>query len=147
METGPAGAPSPQDALEALRQIAADEDAVRYPPIPRWFFVAMAAVVAALYLAQLLPPSDTSKATFAVAVVAVGLGSRYWFNRDGVSWVSPRVADMVPFLAAVLGTFALCWVLEVTTGAWWAGIAGAVVAGAVVLVTGHRYVREFGDGR
>lgn len=147
METGPVGRPSPQDAREALRQIAADEDAVRYPPIPRWFFVVMAATVAALYLAQLLPPSDTGKATFAVAVVAAVLGSRYWINRDGVSWVSPRAADMVPFMTALLGTFALCWVLDATTGAWWAWIAGAVVAAAVVLVTGRRYVQEFGDGR
>jgi hypothetical protein len=147
METGPVESPSPQEARAALRQVAADENAVRYPPIPRWFFVVMAAVVAALYLAQLLPPADASRATFAVAVVAVVVGSRYWFNRQGVSWVSPRLADMLPFLTAVLGTFALCWAVDATTGAWWCWIAGAVVGGAVVLVTGHRYVREFGDGR
>jgi hypothetical protein len=146
METGPVESPSPQEARAALHQIAADESAVRYPPIPRWFFVVMAAVVAALYLAQLLPPDDTSKATFALAVVAVVLGSRYWLNRDGVSWVSPRLADMVPFLTAVYGTFALCWAVDATTGAWWCWIAGAVVASVVVLVTGLRYVREFGDG-
>ena len=147
METGPAGPLSPQDAREALRRLAADADAVRYPPIPRWFFVVMAAAVAALHLAQLLPSDDTGEATFAVAVAAAVLGSRYWLNRDGVSWVSPRVADMVPFMSALLGTSALCWALDATTGAWWVWIAGAVVAGAVVLVTGHRYVQEFGDGR
>jgi hypothetical protein len=147
METGSQGAPTPEDARRTLRQLAEDETAVRYPPIPRWFFLAMAAAVAALYLVQLLPPSDTSKATFAIAVVTTVLGSRYWLNRDGVAWVSPKLRDMVPFLTAVLGAFAVCWVVEATTGAWWVWIAGAVVAAGVVLRTGHQYVQEFGDGR
>jgi len=105
----------------------------------------MAALVAALYLARLMPPSDAGNATFAVAVAAAVLGSRYWLNRDGVSWVSPKLGDMVPFLAAVLGTFALCWIVSATTGAWWAWIVGAAVAAGVVLHTGRRYRREFGD--
>ena len=145
METE-AGPPSPQQAREALRQLAADESAVRYPPIPRWFFLAQAAVVAALHLAQLLPSSDAGKATFAVAVVAVVLGNRYWLNRGGVSWVSPDLGDMVPFLVTVLGGFVACWVVSETTGVWWCWIVGAAVGAVVVLVTGHRYVREFGDG-
>jgi hypothetical protein len=144
METGSTGAPSPHEARQTLQQLAADESAVRYPPLPRWFFAAMAAVVAALYLARLLPPSDADQATFAVAVVAVVLGARYWLYRDGVSWVSVRPSDMVPFLAAVCGTYGMCWVVSAATGAWWCWIPGAVLAAAVVLRTGQAYRREFG---
>ncbi len=32
--------PSPQEARRALEQLAQDEDAVRYPPLPWWFFLA-----------------------------------------------------------------------------------------------------------
>jgi hypothetical protein len=146
METTSGKPPSRREARETLRQLAEDESAVRYPPIPRWFFVAMAALVAGLHLARLLPPSDAGKATFAVAVAAVVLGSRYWINRDGVAWVSVKFTDMAPFLAAVYGTFGLCWVVAATTGAWWAWIVGAVVAGGIVLRTGAAYRQEFGDG-
>jgi hypothetical protein len=145
METGAQGTPSPRDAREALRQLAADESAVRYPPIPRWFFVAMAALIAGVHLAQLLPASDARHATFAVAVAAAVLGARYWLYRDRVSWVSPRFADMVPFLAAVLGTSVLSWLIAAATGAEWVWGIGAAVAAGVVLRTGHRYRQEFGD--
>lgn len=118
---------------------------MRYPPIPRWFFSAMAAVVAGLNLAQLLPPSDTSNATFALSVVALVLGSRYWLNHGGASWVSPKFTDMVPFLSAVLGTFGLCWLVSALTSAWWIWIVGAGVTGGVVLRTGHLYRQVFGD--
>ncbi|GAB3343991.1 hypothetical protein [Modestobacter lapidis] len=146
METGGDRDPSAGEAAQLLGRLAEDESAVRYPPLPRWFFPAMAAVVATLYLVQLLPPSDTSKATFAVAVVALVLGNRYWLNRDGVSWVSPDLGDMLPFLVALLGTFAACWAVSETTGVWWCWLAGAVVGAGVVLGTGRRYRREFGDG-
>ena len=145
METVPGGSPSPEEARETLRQLAADESAVRYPPLPRWFFVAMAALVAGVHLAQLLPPSDARHATSAVAVAAAVLGARYWLYRDGVSWVSPRFADMVPFLAAVLGTSVLCWLISAATGAEWVWGIGAAVAAGIVLRTGHRYRQEFGD--
>lgn len=144
METGSGRAPTPRQARETLQQLAEDESAVRYPPIPLWFFIAQAAAVAGLYLAQLLPPSDASKATFVVAVVAIVLGSRFWLNRDGVSWSSVKPADMASFVAAILGIFALCWVISATAGAWWIWIVGAVVASGIVVVTGHRYRQEFG---
>ena len=105
----------------------------------------MAAAVAGLHLARLLPPSDAHEATIAVGVAAIVLGSRYWLNREGASWVSVKFADMVPFLAAVLGTFGLSWVVSATTGAWWIWIVGAVVAGGIVLRTGQVYRRAFGD--
>jgi len=145
MATADAPPPSVSQAREVLQQLGADENAVRYPPLPTWFFVLQAAAVAGLLLAQLLAPSDAHKATLGVAVASVVLGSRYWLNRDGVSWVSVKLTDMAPFLATVLGTFVLCRVVAETTGAQWVWILGAAVAGAVVLRTGHRYRREFGD--
>jgi hypothetical protein len=137
--------PSPQDARTTLDQLAADEDAVRYPPLPRWFFLAQATLTACICLAQLLPPSDSRSATFAVAVAAIVLGGRYWLFRDQVRGVSPSVPDMLPFLAAALGIVLGCLVIAETTGAWWVWIAGAVLTAGLVLATGRAYRKAYGD--
>jgi hypothetical protein len=144
METESGMPPSRDEAKQTLHQLGHDESAVRYPPLPRWFFLAMAALVAGFALAQLAAPADAHKATVALGVVALVLGSRYWLNRDGVSWASARFADTVPFLLGILGAFALSWIISATTGASWIWIVGAVVAGGIVLRTGHSYRREFG---
>jgi quinol-cytochrome oxidoreductase complex cytochrome b subunit len=145
METESSQPPSRDEAQQTLHQLDQDESAVRYPPLPQWFFLAMAALVAGLALAQLLEPSDSRWATLALGVVAVVLASRYWLNRDGVSWASARFVDMVPFLLGILGTFALSWLISETTGAWWIWIVGAVLAGGIVIRTGRTYRREFGQ--
>jgi hypothetical protein len=137
--------PSPQDARRLLEQVAADEAAVRYPPLPRWFFLAQATLAAGVLLAQLLPPSDARHATYAAAVAAMVLGGRYWLYRDRVAWVSPSAKDMVGFLAAVVGTVLACLVVVETTGAEWVWIVGAVVLAGIVLGTGHAYRRTYGD--
>ncbi|NEK86253.1 hypothetical protein GCU60_10845 [Blastococcus saxobsidens] len=137
--------PSPEEARAALDQLSADESAVRYPPLPRWFFLAQAALVAGICLAQLLPRSDARNAMFGAAVVAVVLGGRYWFHRPQVAWVAPSARDMFPFLAALLAVAVACLVVDATTGAEWIWIAGAVVAAGIVLFTGHAYRRAHGD--
>ena len=128
-----------------LDQLGQDESTVRYPPLPPWFFPAMAALVAGLALAQLMEPSESHRATLAMGVVALVLASRYWLNREGVSWASARFTDMVPFLLGILSTFALCGVVSATTDAWWIWVLGAVVAGGIVLRTGRTYRRDFGE--
>lgn len=143
METG--SGQSRDEIKETLHQLGKDENAVRYPALPSWFFLVMAAIVVGLALARLLEPSETSKATFALGVVALVLSSRYWLNRDGVSWVSVSFVDMLPFLVGILGTFALSAVIAATTSAWWIWIVGAVVAGGIVIRTGHAYRQEFGE--
>lgn len=143
METG--SGQSNDKIKETLQQLDQDENAVRYPPLPRWFFLVMAAIVAGLALARLLEPPETSKATLALGVAALVLSSRYWLNRDGVSWASASFVDMVPFLVSILGTFALSAVIAATTGAWWIWIVGAIVAGGIVIRTGHTYRQEFGE--
>lgn len=145
METGSGKQPSRNEAEQTLHQLGQDESAVRYPPLPRWFFLVMAALVAGLALAQLVEPSQAHQVTLALGVVALVLASRYWMNRDGVSWASARFSDMAHFLLGILGTFALSWVISATTGAWWIWIVGAVVAGGIVIRTGHSYRREFGE--
>jgi hypothetical protein len=145
METGSGGRPTEHEAREALAQAAQDEDAVRYPPLPRWFFLAQAALVGCLCLAQLLPPSDARNATFGTAVAAIVLSGRYWLFRDRVSGVLPSFGDMLPFLAASAGTVLTCLVVAETTGAGWVWILGAVVVGAIVLSTGRTYRKTYGD--
>jgi hypothetical protein len=147
METPRDRVPTPEEAGETLRQLTADENSVRYPPLPRWFFAAMAALVGGLHLAHLLPPSDTRHATFAIVVASVVLGGRYWLFRPGVAGVNPDLPDMLPFMAALLSLFAVGWAGTAATGAEGIWVATAVGAAAVVLVTGRRYRREFGDGR
>ncbi|TFV52647.1 hypothetical protein [Blastococcus sp. TF02A-35] len=141
--------PSADEARETLRQLAADEDAVRYPPIPAWFFLVQAAATAGVFLVRLLPESDGGRYTqllaiLAIALAAGGLGQKYWLNRDGVSWATARPRDLLPFLVGIVGTYALCWVVAETTGARWAWLVGAVVAATIVLATGRSYRREFG---
>jgi hypothetical protein len=137
--------PSPQDARATLDQLSADEAAVRYPPLPRWFFLAQGSLTACLFLAQLLPRPDARNATFAVAVAAIVLGGRYWLFRDRVSGVLPSAGDMFPFLAAVLGAAVTCLVVQETTGAQWVWVVGAAVVAGVVLATGRSYRKTYGD--
>lgn len=144
METGAGRSPSPDEAKQTLHQLGRDENAVRYPPLPQWFFLVMAAIMAGMALAQLLAPSDSSKVVPALAVVALVPASRYWLNRDGVSWTTLKLSDMLPFLLGILGTFALSAVISATTGAWWIWIICAAVAGGIVLHTGRTYRQEFG---
>jgi hypothetical protein len=145
METGPGRRPTPREARETLQQLSADTAAVRYPPLPRWFFAAQAALVAGICLAQLLPASDARKVMYAAAVAAIVLGGRYWLYRDGVSGVSPSLRDMGVFLVGVLGTVLACLVVAETTGAWWVWIVGAAVVAGIVLRTGHTYRKTYGD--
>jgi hypothetical protein len=145
METGSDHSPSGDAAEETLRQLERDEDVVRYPPLPRWFFSVMAAIVAGLALARLLPTPQAHLATSGLGAVSLVLASRHWLNRDGVSWASARFSDMAPFLGGVLGTFVLCWVVAETTTARWVWAGGAVVLAGLVLRTGHTYRREHGE--
>ncbi|MGY2003768.1 hypothetical protein [Blastococcus sp. SYSU DS1024] len=146
METPNGRTPSPQEARDTLAQLAKDEEAVRYPPIPRWFFVVMATVVAGVALAQLLPPK-TAALVIPLVVVSALLAHRYWFNPEGVSGASVKLRDMVAYLTVVLGTFVACWLVEAFTDAWWIWFPGAAVVAGAVLVTGYRYVREYGHER
>ena len=145
METGSGQPPAHDEAEQTLHQLGLDESTVRYPPLPQWFFPAMAALVAGLALAQLMEPSESHRATLALGVIALVLSSRYWLNREGVSWASARFTDTVPFLLGILGTFALSWVVSATTGAWWIWIVGAVVAAGIVMRTGRTYRRGLGE--
>jgi hypothetical protein len=152
MATSSGGRPTPDEARETLRQLHDDAEAVRYPPIPAWFFAAQAAAIAGLHLVRLLPDSGSNRyvqliGILAIALAAGGLGQRYWLNRDGVSWATASPRDLLPFLALLLGSFAACWAISGTTGAEWVWIVGAVFSAAVVLVTGARYRRQYGDGR
>ena len=149
METGsePPSAREAREAREALVLASDGEDAVRYPPLPRWFFTTQAALMAALFLAQLLPsPDSSSQASFALAVAAVVLAATQWLNRPGVSWVQVRVRDLVPFTVALLGIFLGCLVVIETTSAWWVWIIGAVASATVVLRTGRAYGQAFRGG-
>ncbi|MDO9380595.1 MAG: hypothetical protein Q7T56_17255 [Nocardioidaceae bacterium] len=144
METD-GGRPSRAEAQAALDSARAAEDAVRYPPLSTWFFVVMAAVLAAMSLAQLL--DEPRLVMVPCLVVALVVGSRFWFHRDGVAWVSVSGSDMWPFLAVVLGTAVACVVLAELTGQAWVWVVGAAVQAAIVLRTGHRYRREHAGAR
>lgn len=145
METGPDQRPSRDEAERTLDQLAKDESAVRYPPLPRWYFPVMAALVAGLALARLLGPSGAFTVTLLIGVIAALVAGKYWLNRDGVSGTSMKVTDMVPFLLGILGVFVGAWVVSEAAGASWVWILAAAMAGAIVLKTGHSYNREYSE--
>ncbi|GAB3826291.1 hypothetical protein [Kribbella italica] len=145
METGSQGRPQPRDAREQLEQLGKDEEAVRYPPLPRWFFGVTTTATAALYLAQLLSPSDARNATFALGVVVAVIAAFHWLNRPGVSWASMKFRDMVPFVASLGVIFVVCTVISETTSLSWVWIVGAAVAAGMVWRNGRAYRKEFGD--
>ncbi|TKJ34587.1 hypothetical protein [Blastococcus sp. CCUG 61487] len=136
--------PSPAEARETLAQLSADAGAVRYPPLPRWFFAVQSLLVAGFFLAQLLPPDDAPKASIALALCAVVLGARYWIYRDDVSGVTPSLRDMRWYLAGILGVTLACVVVDATTDARWVWAVGAVVVATIVLWTGRTYVATYG---
>jgi hypothetical protein len=132
------------DAHDGLQQLAADESAVRYPPLPAWFFAAMAAIVAALCLAPLLPSgSAQSSSRLALTVLAVVLAGRWWW-REGVAGVRVPVRDMAGFLALLVGVQLVALGAASGLDAGWPWVVAAVVSAAVVLATGRRYRQETG---
>lgn len=139
VETTAGATPTPEEARRALTQLAGDESAVRYPPLPWWFFVVQTCLLAGLFLAQILGGSDARNASFAVVVASAVLGGRYWFYRPGVAWVSAANADVGPFVLVVLGVIVVAGVAADTTGTPWAWVVGAVVAAALVLLVGRAY--------
>ena len=141
METnGERGRLSPEEARAALDDAHAAEDVVRHPVLPGWFFPAMAAVLAALLLGQML--SEEQRTTISLGSVAVALLLNYLAHRQsGASWVTYRLRDMAPMLGTLLVIiFGAAIAAEVTGDEWyWAIGAGASVV--VVLVTGFLYNR------
>lgn len=105
----------------------------------------MAAVIVGLALAQFLPSPEVTLVMLGLTVIALLVASKFWLNRDGVSWASARFADMLPFLLGVFGTFALSALISETTGAWWIWILGAAIMAGIVLRTGQNYRREYGE--
>ncbi len=104
----------------------------------------MATLIAAYSLVQILPPSVSSKASMGLAIVAIVPAYRYWLHRDGVSWVSVKVSDLLGFVAVIVGAVVAAGVAAWLTGAWWPWVVSAVLTAGVVLYTGHVYRRSFG---
>lgn len=129
-----------EQAREALARAEADEDAVRRPVMPSWFFPVVAVLLAGMAASRLLPEPDPAFTGLGVAVVLLAL--RYWVNRDGVRWSSYRFGDVLPTLSVLLGTMALAWLAEEVAGATWAWAVAAVVVGGVALGAGQRYQRS-----
>lgn len=144
METSHGSSPSSDEAQEILVQLRTDQEAIRYPPFPLWFFPLMAAIMGSVPLSFLLEPSTSSKVLAGLVVVALVPAYKYWFNRDGVAWASVNIRDTAPFLVAILGAFAASAVIAESTGAWWMWILCAAVVAGIVLFTGRAYRREFG---
>lgn len=133
--------PGAREAREALEQTARDEDAVRYPPLPAWFFPVMASLAAALNVVQL--SSRSSLLMLCITAVAIAVGSQSWFNAAGRAWISPSLRDMLPFLAGILSAVVAAALLDEAAGLRWAWIGSAIVCASIVLVTGRRYQRQY----
>ncbi|PRX98799.1 hypothetical protein [Allonocardiopsis opalescens] len=143
-EAGAASRPTPEEAARVLDQIGRDRDAVRRLPAPAWYFPAVAAMVAAAHLSQLLPSPVGALVALAVVAAAVLAVRRHADALGVVGWsVPPRI--WLP-MGALIATAPAAAVLDQVYGQRWAWIAAAALGAGAVLAWGalHRRAVERG---
>lgn len=139
METS-ASHPGQDAARDALEAAARAESVVLHPTLPRWYFPVMAAVVAAVMGAHMLPSGERI-ALLGAAVVVILAVNRHAQASTGIVWDSTRLRGQVPFLVAVLGVVVATAIADLLTDNERVWAAGAAVAAAVVLVAGVLHAR------
>ena len=117
METNAERGITPDDARRALEQADAEEQATLNPPLPAWYFPAIAVAIFAIFaLNSIADPSPVGRVFIVIAVVvtAVGLAalvsavsfSRPGYRRVHVQWaptiITAAIAMLFPITALVL---------------------------------------------
>lgn len=133
--------PTQREAREALGLADKADSAVRNPVLPAWFFAAMAVLVAAVLLAQMLDTTQRSTVMFGAVAIALLLNMTVQ-NKRGVSFAAFRFRDLAPFLVTVLVVIGGTAVAYAVTEEDWVWAVGAGLAAIVVLVTGAAYRRR-----
>ena len=138
METNAERGITPDDARRALEQADAEEQATLNPPLPAWYFPAIAVAIFAIFaLNSIADPSPVGRVFIVIAVVvtAVGLAalvSAVSFSRPGYRRVHVRWAPTI-ITAAIAMLFPItALVLSAALGPWVRSPAGAALAAGIM---------------
>lgn len=147
METFDGRPITPDEARQALAEADAEEQATLNPPMPAWYFPALAAAIFALFALNAIDdPAPAVRVVIIIAVLAVAIGigaivGAVSFSRPGYRGIRIRWAPTL-----VTGAIALLFpiaalLLAGPLGTWvWLPV-GAVLA-AIVVTLGILYRRS-----
>jgi hypothetical protein len=141
METGDGMRPDRDEARRLLDAAEEAEERTRNPPLPRAFFIAQAALLAAICCAQMLPVGPSRVVTIVGLIAVVGLGMRWVFTRPGYGAVWPDGRGAFPYMVAMLVLVGVPAVLAVGLAASWLWLVAGALAAATTLEMGRRYRR------
>lgn len=122
------------------------EEETRNPPLPWWFFITQAVLLAAISSAQMLALGPSRVVTILGLVAVVGVGMRMVFTRPGYGVVWPDGQAVFPYMIAMMILVGVPAVLAVSLEISWLWIIAGVLAGVATLEMGRRYRKAFGRG-
>lgn len=143
--------PTAAEARAAIDAADAEELATRNRPVPRWYFPALAVLIAAIFLLHTVEdPRGPLRIVLAVvtltAAVAVGaLVGRVSFHQPGYRGVRVAWRSMIPavLVAGVLAVLPV--LLDERVGSWIWAVCGLVLAG-LIAISGELYWRRYSRG-
>lgn len=144
METSEGAAPHPDEARRLLHAASEAEEATRNPPLPWTFFIAQAALLAAICSAQMLPASASGVITIVGLVAVIGIGMRWVFTRPGYGVVWPDGQGAFPYMMAMVVLVGVPAVFAVGFAVTWLWPVAGVLAAATTLEMGRRYRKTVG---
>lgn len=127
------------EAAAMLDMTEGESQRTANPPLPWRYFVAMAALLAAVCAAQVLEGSASLVITILGLLLIVALGVRYVFYRSGYGAVWPDGPSVFPYLVAGFITVGVPAVLAVGFAMDWLWLVAAVGAASATLVMGGKY--------
>lgn len=129
--------------LEEARRAEAE---TRNPPLPWWFFITQAVLLAVICSAQMLPLGPSRVVTILGLVAVVGVGMRMVFTRPGYGVVWPDGKATFPYMIAMMILVGVPAVLAVGLGVSWLWLVAGALAGVTTLEMGRRYRKATGRG-
>jgi hypothetical protein len=129
--------------LEEARRAEAE---TRNPPLPWWFFITQAVLLAVICSAQMLPLGPSRVVTILGLVAVVGVGMRMVFTRPGYGVVWPDGKATFPYMIAMMILVGVPAVLAVGLEVSWLWLVAGVLAGVTTLEMGRRYRKATGRG-
>jgi hypothetical protein len=129
--------------LEEARRAEAE---TQNPPLPWWFFITQAVLLAVICSAQMLPLGPSRVVTILGLVAVVGVGMRMVFTRPGYGVVWPDGKATFPYMIAMMILVGVPAVLAVGLEVSWLWLVAGVLAGVTTLEMGRRYRKATGRG-
>lgn len=144
METHDGMQPDRDDAARMLAAAREAEEGTKNPPL-RWsFFIAQAALLAAICAAQLLPIGPARAITILGLIAVVAIGVRSVFARPGYGLVWPDGPGAFPYMVAMFVVVGVPALLAVALELPWLWLVAALCAAVATLEMGRRYRKAVG---